>query len=104
LPNTQLIVADLDISPAARADLVDIRRFSLDQFGPEVADSYFMGFDDAFSLLAEHPMAGPSRPEFGLDIRCLVHRSHRIIYKIDSDVVVIIRILHHSRDAKRALQ
>ncbi len=51
-------MAELDLSPAARADLFEIRVYSVDQFGVAVADSYFLGFDEAFALLREHPMAG----------------------------------------------
>lgn len=97
-------MAELDLSPAARADLLEIRVYSVDKFGVEVADSYFLGFDAAFVLLREHPMAGVARLELGKGIRCLIHRQHRIFYYIDKDTVVIVRIVHHARDARRALK
>lgn len=91
-------------TPAARADLLTIREYSIEQFGGMVADNYFLGFDDAFDLLADHPQAGAARPELGKGIRCLVHRRHRIFYCVEGDVVLIVRIVHHAMDAKRALK
>ena len=89
---------------AARDDLVAIRLYSIEQFGPDVADEYFLGFDLAFDLLAKHPLAGPAAPEYGKTYRCLMHRRHRIFYAVNDDVVRIIRILHHAMDAKQVLK
>lgn len=89
---------------AARADLVAIREYSIDQFGWEVADEYLLGFDAAFDLLAEHPFAGPARSELGEGIRCLIHQRHRIFYQVNDDLVVIVRVVHHAMNAKRALK
>ena len=89
---------------AARNDLVAIRLYSIEQFGPRVADEYFLGFDLAFDLLANHPLAGPATPEYGKAYRCLMHRQHRIFYAVNDEVVRIIRILHHAMDAKLALK
>lgn len=41
-----------------------------------------------------------TKPELGCDIRCLVHRHHRIFYIIEADVVVIGRIIHHARNTR----
>lgn len=89
---------------AARADLLEIREYSIEQFGGEIADDYFLGFDQAFDRLANHPKAGAARSELGKGIRCLIHRRHRIFYCIEADLVLIVRVVHHARDAKRALQ
>lgn len=97
-------MAELDLSPAARADLVDIRVYSVDQFGGEIADSYFLGFEAAFALLRQHPLAGASRPELGNTIRCLVHRRHRIFYTFEGELVLIVRIVHHAMNARTALR
>lgn len=102
--NILLIVAELDLSPAARTDLVDIRIFSLEQFGPEVADQYYRGFSLAFALLADHPLAGVATPEYGAGYRCLTHRRHRIFYLVKAETVLIVRILHHARDVRRVLK
>jgi plasmid stabilization system protein ParE len=33
-----------------------------------------------------------------------VHRQHRIFYVVEDDTVLIVRILHNARDAKRILR
>lgn len=97
-------MAELDLSPKARDDLVDIRLYSLENFGPDMADAYFLSFDQAFDRLATHPYIGVGCPEFGIGMRCLVHRRHRIFYVIENETVVIVRIIHHARDNTRALK
>lgn len=89
---------------AARSDLVAIRDYSLEQFGPEAADLYFLGFDEAFDLLSEHPLAGAAYPNLGTGMRCLTHRRHRLLYRVEEDVVLIVRIVHHAMDAQQALK
>jgi toxin ParE1/3/4 len=96
-------VADIQLSVAARADLVEIRRYSIEQFSAEVADAYYTGFDDAFDLLCRHPLAGTERPELGRGVRCLTHRKHQIFHIVRNDIVFILRIIHHAQDARRAL-
>lgn len=91
-------------SLAARTDLLEIREYSIEQFGGDVADTYFLGFDEAFDLLASHPLIGPARPELGKGIRCLVHRRHRIFYSFDGETVLIVRIVHHAMDVRVALK
>lgn len=90
-------------SPSAKADLEEIRDYSIEQYDAAVADAYFLGFDAAFDLLAEQPFAGSEKPELGSAIRCITHRKHRIFYTVTGDVVLIIRIIHHARDAGRLL-
>ena len=91
-------------SPAARADLDAIREYSIEQFSPEMADAYFLGFDEVFDLLARHPFAGPETPEISKGLRCFTHLKHRIFYRVRTDVVIIVRIVHHAMDARRVLR
>jgi toxin ParE1/3/4 len=97
-------VTEVWLSPAARADLVAIREYSIDQFDADTADAYFLGFEAAFDLLREHPLAGPAKPELGKGIRCMVHRRHRIFYHVKSDLVLIVRIVHHAQDNRLAFR
>ena len=104
LPDAEQGVAEVEFSNAAEADLVEIDEFSVARFGEEVADIYMHGFDEAFALLGDFPLAAQLRPELGDDIRCLVHRQHRIFCSVSGDKVLILRIAHHARDATRALK
>ena len=95
---------EVHLSPSARADLVDIRYYSMAQFDAITADAYFLGFDVAFDLLSQHPQAGVATPQYGKPYRCLVHRKHRIFYRVEHEKVLIVRILHHARDVRNAMK
>ena len=62
------------------------------------------GFDELFDLLRRHSFAGQKASDLGKGIRSLTHRSHRILYQAGKDEVLIVRVLHHAMDAKRALK
>ncbi|MBA4162236.1 MAG: plasmid stabilization protein ParE [Novosphingobium sp.] len=97
-------MAKVEFSNAAEADLVEIDEFSVVRFGENVAEIYMQGFNAAFERLRDFPLAAPLRSEFGDGFRCFVHRQHRVFYTASGDSVLIVRILHHSRDARRALK
>lgn len=97
-------MAEVEFSNAAETDLVEIDEFSASRFGEAVAEAYMHGFDEAFGLLRDFPFSAPLNSDLGEDIRCLVHRQHRIFYRCEEDLVLIIRIVHHAMDARHALK
>ncbi len=96
-------MADIVLTRLARADLAAIDRYTAAQHGIEAADSYTRGFAVAFDLLGRHPQAGAEQPMLGKGIRCLVHRKHRVFYTLRDDSVIVIRVVHHARDARGQL-
>lgn len=96
-------MAKLRLSGAARNDLSDIRRYSLMEFDADIANAYFRGFSHAFALLRERPFAGSAQEALGDAIRCLIHKRHRIFYRVEGEFVLIVRIIHHARSARREL-
>jgi len=62
------------------------------------------GFDELFDLLRRHPLAGQEASDLGKAMRSLTNRRHRILYQAGKDEVLIVRVLHHAMDAKRALK
>lgn len=97
-------MAKLVLTPAARSDLIEIDEWGYQQFGASVADQYSRQLSAAFDQLAEYPLSGSAAPKYGKAYRCLVHRRHRIFYIVDQNEVLIVRILHHAMDPRRALQ
>jgi toxin ParE1/3/4 len=96
--------AKLRLSSAAEAELEAIDAFSCEQFGDEVASTYMRGFGELFDLLRRHPLAGQKTSNLGKGMRSLTHRNHRILYQAGKDEVLIVRVLHHAMDVKRALK
>jgi len=97
-------VAKVIISPAARLDLLSIDDYSLDRFGEVAADALNAGFRRAFNQLGDFPRSAPERPDYGENIHCLMYLGFRILHQIEGEDVLIVRVLHHSRDVGKALE
>jgi len=103
-PKIRICVASLRIAQAAREDLREIRMYSKSAFGARVARNYLEGLRHVISLLRRRPAAGVVEDDLGEGMRGFTYRSHRIYYRLDAEGVLIVRILHHARDAMRALE
>jgi len=91
-------VVDVQIAPSARADLEAIDDNGIEMFGIEASDAMSDGIRRAFAFLGEYPLSAAVRPEFGAGLRCKTHRGYRILYRFDGVAVMILRVLHHSRE------
>jgi toxin ParE1/3/4 len=96
-------MAKIILSRMASNDLVEIGDYGEAHFGRIATDAYQDAIDRAFERLASYPLSGEAKPAFGTNMRCLACNRHRILYRISSDTVEIIRVLHHSRDVPRHL-
>jgi toxin ParE1/3/4 len=87
----------IDLTPLARQDLFDI----WDYISPnsiQGATRIARDIASAFSMLADTPAVGRSRPELGADLRGLPVSSYLIFYRYDASTLEIVRILHSARD------
>jgi toxin ParE1/3/4 len=89
-------MAEVILSPEASADLNDILIYGLINHGEATASTYLRGFNAAFKRLEDYPLSGQIDEEIGFR-RCH-YRSHRVFYRVNKDMVLIVRIIHHSRD------
>lgn len=103
LPSVAPGVADVRLSVAARADLVAIDTYGADNFGGAATDAYLLGIEQVLARLGSFPHIGTERPDYGDGIRCLFHRSHRVLYRVDGGMVKVVRVLHRARDVGQAL-
>ena len=91
----------LELSEAADADLVDLLEYGIDNFGLAAGREYHFSFDNVFAFLCGTPKAGQIDEETQTGLRRWHHRSHRIFYRAEGEVVLIVRIIHQSRDVER---
>jgi len=86
------------LSKSADDDIVHLYAVGVAQFGLAQADQYHDALFDMFALLASNPKMARERSE--LSTRPRVHRfqSHLIIYQIEGDDILIIRIRHGRED------
>ena len=99
MPAHQLV-----ITPTAKNDLKEMYQNGLRQWGQAQSDSYLTTIKDQFWSLTEHPPMGVERPELLLDTRSLTIHSHTIFYRVTTDKLEIIRVLHGRQDVYRYLK
>ena len=79
------------LSRRAEVDLQDIYRYTVEAFGRPQAQKYLFELDSVFELLGDHPNIGRG---YEVGTHQFVHGSHIIIYRIETDHVLIVRIAH----------
>lgn len=96
-------MAGFRISKAARRDLIEIGRYTLERWGDEQRRRYLTQLDARFRWLARHPEHGIDsdhiRPGYW---RCN-EGSHVIFYRITGRRIDIIRVLHRRMLPERHL-
>jgi len=87
-------MAGLKLSRAAKRDLLEIGRYTVEQWGVEQADRYLTQLDDRLRLLAREPTSGRSCDEIKAGYRRYHQGRHVVFYRVVRAQVQIIRILH----------
>jgi toxin ParE1/3/4 len=83
----------------AKADLKEIARYTLHNWGREQRNHYLSILDVSFHQLAANPLKGKDCSEIRVGYRKLNVGSHVIYYrKIIADTIEIVRVLHGSMD------
>lgn len=79
-------------SNAARRDLLEIWRWRGRDY-PEVGDRALDRIEAAYARLTRFPHLGPPLSRIALDARKLTIDGYLALYRVDVDVVVIVRIV-----------
>lgn len=88
----------LRLTPEARTDVRDIRRYTARRWGTQQRDAYHATLDRALRVLLDHPELGRSRDDLYLGCRSLPVGQHVVFYYLTDDEIVIDRVLHSSQD------
>jgi toxin ParE1/3/4 len=94
----ELLLAEFRLSELAAADIDDILDHGASLFGEAAAATYVRGLNKVFNLLCDYPLAGPADEETGLELRRGHYRNHRIFYRADEQLILVVRIVHYARD------
>ena len=92
------------LSPEADRDIEEIFEYSQKNFGLDQAIKYITEFDELFTRLIDNPDIGRTRDEIKTGLRSFPKTSHVVFYRVLTDHVRIVRILHGSRDIPRYFQ
>ena len=82
------------LTPDAQTDLIEIRRFTVQQWGEAQSRKYLSELRATIHLLAQSPSLGKSRTEIGPKVSSFPHASHVIYYLIHEEQVIVFAILH----------
>ena len=90
--------ATFRVSREARNDIKNIGRYTQKTYGIDQRRKYLDGLEVKFGFLAKNPNLHPERPSFDPPIRISHYEQHMVVYTIDGDGILIIRVLHSRMD------
>lgn len=91
----------LVVSPAAKDDLSSIYQFGLQHWGVTQASNYLEIIKALFWRLTEQPKMGIDREDLSQSMRSFAVETHVVFYRLRSDQVEIVRVLHGRQDPRR---
>lgn len=80
------------LSGAAEFDLEMIFWHGLEHFGPARTERYLTDLERTFEYIGRYPEATRLRPEMTPPVRAYSKDAHVIVYEIEDDGIVILRI------------
>jgi len=81
------------LAPAAETDLEDIWLYTARNWSIEQADLYADALENAFDTLVAMPKIARERREFDPPVRVHPSGQHVIVYRIEADHLLILRVL-----------
>ena|SRR3990167_3530565 len=94
----------LIVSPIARDDLKNIYHFGVCSWGADQASTYLENLKAQLWLLTEHPRIGIDRTTLAPTMRSLSVASHVVFYRLQTEHIEIVRILHGRQDPQRHIK
>lgn len=91
-------LAELRLSPAAEADLEDIWLYTARTWSAEQADRYLDALEAAFETLRAMPEIARERDEFDPPVRVHPSAQHVIVYRVEGDRLIVLRVLGGRRN------
>jgi toxin ParE1/3/4 len=96
------VVASWRLAPEAGEDLLEIGRYTAQEWGEAQSERYLDSLSEAFDRLAVTPRMGRSRNEIRPDLLSLVRGSHVIWYRQVPAGIEILRVLHARQSSQDA--
>ena len=92
-----------ELSCEAEKDIELIFDFTVDEYGLQQAVSYIEKFESCFQQLLLNPQLGRSRNEIRQELRSLIQEQHVIFYRVLTDRIRVVRVLHGRSDIAKFL-
>jgi len=94
----------IHVRESAESDLIDIWRYSFEEWGEVQADKYLDDLDSGISKLEDNPEIGMKRDYVRDGYRVLFVGSHAVYYTVTPDAVHVVRVSHGRMDPDRHLE
>jgi toxin ParE1/3/4 len=92
------------VAPQAETDLEEIAYYVFRESGSiEIADRLIDSITDRFALLGKYPHAGRRRDDLRQGLRGFPVGRYVILYRVDDDDALILRVVHGRRDLEALL-
>ncbi|PCJ47341.1 MAG: plasmid stabilization protein [Gammaproteobacteria bacterium] len=82
------------LTPDAKTDLIDIRRYTVKKWGIIQSQKYISELHKTILVLAENALIGIQRQDIAANVFSFPYISHVIYYVYQNDQLVIFGILH----------
>lgn len=82
------------LTPDAQSDLIEVRRYTLQQWGKTQSEKYLSNLRKTIQMLAETPSLGKSRSKVGKNVLSFPCISHVIYYVVHEQQLVVFGVLH----------
>ena len=87
----------------AESDLLEIWLYTAEEWNLGQADTYIAQIGRSVNKLIDHPELGKDRSDLRKGYRSLLVNHHIVFYRVVTDEIQIIRVLHESVDLERHL-
>ena len=87
-------------SPDAEDDLLSIWRYGAEEWSHSAADDHERAIWGACQGLINQPYFGKSRDELFIGLRSTLINPHVIFYKVSSNLIEIVRLVHQREDVE----
>jgi toxin ParE1/3/4 len=85
-------------SDDSEEDLLSIWRYGADEWSPIAADDHLRDIETTSRMLLEVPNLGKSRDELLRGVRSITADPHIIYYRISTQGIEVLRVLHQRED------
>ena len=93
----------LDLTEAALDDLREIRDYTFRNWGERQENLYLKAVWERFAELLKDPSRFRLRDDLFPGCRIAAQEKHIILFRVENDVLQVVRVLHGSMDFKRHL-
>jgi toxin ParE1/3/4 len=90
-----------ELSQNADQDIDEIFNYTHAEYGFDQAVNYLKELEEVFIQLQKNPQLGKKREKVKKGLRSIPKGEHIIFYRVMSDRIRIVRVLHGSRDVPK---